>query len=77
MKILVATAILFILALIGDAATDESSARCLSSPFLCLNESTSDSHFEFDKFATRADTPPPIGDDADWTAARCRGERLL
>jgi hypothetical protein len=77
MEILLATAILFILALISDTVADEASARCLSSPSLCLSESMYDSHFEFNKFATRADTPPPIGDDADWAAARCRGERLL
>jgi hypothetical protein len=76
MKILVATAVL-LLALIGVASANEASARYLSTPSLCLNKTRSDMPLEPKELSSRADTPPPIGDDADWNAARCRGERLL
>jgi hypothetical protein len=76
MEILAAIAVV-LCALIGVSSANEGSTRCLSAPSLCLNVTTSDLPFEPKKLASRAGTPPPIGDDADWNAARCRGERLL
>jgi hypothetical protein len=77
MKILVTMSVVLLLALISYTGADMSSGQCISgsSPYI-RNTSTSKSLYELNKFAIRADTPPP-GDDPDWVAARCRGEKLL
>jgi hypothetical protein len=77
MKLLVTTAILHLLALIGGTTADRPSEQCLSAPDLCLhNGNASNTFARLKKPVIRANTPQPDDNEA-WIAARCRGERLL